>query len=58
METPHWVSVPPALHRLCPLLGEVVLPERMKRTDHLAVHQSGPEGIELAGDRRGRRFVE
>jgi hypothetical protein len=58
VEAPNRLSVPPALHRLRPFLGEIVLPERLQRTHHLAVHQSGPERIELAGHRRGRCFVE
>ena len=58
VETPDRLSVPPALHRRRPLLREVVLPERLERTHHLAVHQSGPEGIEFAGDGRRGRFVE
>ena len=58
VETPNRLSVPPALHRRRPLLREVVLPERLERAHHLAVHQSGPEGIEFAGDRRRGRFVE
>jgi hypothetical protein len=34
------------------------LPERLERTDHLAVHQSCPKRIEVARDRRRGRFVE
>ncbi len=58
VEAANGLSVPPPLHFLRPLLCEMVLPERLERTHDLAVHQSGPERIELTGDRSHRGFVE
>ncbi len=58
VDAPHGLSLPPALHRLRPLLGQVVLRERLQRAHDLAVDDPGGEGIELAGDRGHARFVE
>ncbi len=46
------IGLRPPLHRLGPLLGDVVLREPLERTDELAVDDSCRERIELAGDRR------
>src|SRR5688500_9910056 len=54
----HRLPLPPALHRLGPLLGEVVLRDRLKRTDDFAIHDAGEERIELARHRRDARFIE
>ncbi len=54
----HRSPLPPSLHGLRPLLGQVVLRDRLQRTYELAVHDSGEEGIELAGDRDDGRFIE
>ena len=58
VDAPHGLSLPPALHRLRPLLGQVVLRERLQRAHDLAIDDPGGEGIELTGDRRDGRFVE
>ena len=42
----------PPLHRLGPLLGQVVLRQSLQRAHQLAVHDAGRERVELA---RGRR---
>ena len=52
-----FVSAPP-LHRLGPLLGDVVLRESLQGADELAVHEPGRERIEVPGDRRHSHFVE
>ena len=48
----------PSLHRLGPLLGDVVLREALQGADELAVHESRRERIEISGDRRHSHFVE
>ena len=58
VETAHRLPVPPSLHLFRPLLGEVVLPEGLKRADHFAIDNPGPEGTDLTRDRRDRGFVE
>ncbi len=52
-----FVSAPP-LHRVGPLLGDVVLSEPLQGADELAVHEPGRERIEVPRDRRHPSFVE
>ena len=58
VQAPDGVRLAPALHRLGPLLGEVVLRESLQGADELAVHEPGRERIEVPGDRRHPHFVE
>ena len=58
MEASDGIGLAPALHRLGPLLGHVVLRESLQRADELAVHEPGRERIEIPGDRRHSRLVE
>lgn len=58
MDAAHWLPLPPALHGLRPLLGEVVLRDRLEGADNLAVHDPGRQRIDLAGHGRHRGFVE
>ena len=58
MEAPDGVRPAPSLHRLGPLLGDVVLRESLQGADELAVHQPGRERIEIPGDRRHSHLVE
>jgi hypothetical protein len=52
------VCLAPALHRLRPLLGDVVLRESLQGANELAVHQPGRKRIEIPGDCRHSNFVE
>ena len=58
VEAPDGIRPAPPLHRLGPLLGDVVLREPLQGADELAVHEPGRERIEVPGDRRHSRFVE
>ena len=58
VDAPDGLPVAPPLHRRRPLLGQVVLRERLQRAHQLAVDDPRGEGIELAGDRGHGRFVE
>ena len=48
VDAAHRLPVPPALHRLRPLFGEVVLRDRLKGADDLAVDDPGGHRIDLA----------
>ena len=58
VDTSHGLTLAPPFHGLRPLLGKVVLRDRLKSTDHLAVDHARGERIEFTGHRRDRRFVE
>ena len=58
VDTSHGLTLAPPFHGLRPLLGKVVLCDRLKRTDHLAVDHARRQRIELTGHRRDCRFVE
>jgi hypothetical protein len=57
-EAPDGIRLAPPLHRLGPLLGDVVLRESLQGADELAVHQPGRKRIEIPGDRRHSNLVE
>ena len=58
VDAPDGLPVAPPLHRLRPLLGQVVLREPLERAHQLAVDDPRREGIELAGDGGHGGFVE
>ena len=51
-------SAAPPLHRLGPLLGQVVLTESLKHAHQLAVEHPGRGGIEFTGDGGHPRLVD
>ena len=55
MDAADTASAAPPLHRLGPLLSQVVLTEPLKHAHQLAVQHPGRGGIELTGDGRHRR---
>jgi hypothetical protein len=58
MHAPDGIRPAPPLHRLGPLLGDVVLREPLQGADELAVNESGRERIEIPRDRGHSRLVE
>jgi hypothetical protein len=58
MDAAYRLAAAPPLHRPSPLLGQVILPERLERAHQLAVDNPSREGIEFAGDRGHGRFIE
>ena len=58
VEAADGLSLAPALHGCRPLLGQVVLRERLQRTHELAIDKPGEERVEFAGDHGHGRFVE
>ena len=52
------VRAAPSLHRIGPLLRDVVLRQSLQGADELAVHDPGRERIEAPGDRRHPDLVE
>ena len=58
MEAFDGVGAAPPLHRLRPLLRDVVLRQSLQGAHELAVHDPGGERIEIAGDRRHADVVE
>src|SRR5687768_6695125 len=58
VDTSDGLTLAPPFHRLRPLLGKVVLRDRLKSTYHLAVDHARGERNELTGHRRDSRFVE
>ena len=58
MEAPDGVRAAPPLHRVSPLLRDVVLRQSLQGADELAVHDPGRERIEVPGDRRHPDLVE
>ena len=58
MEAPDRLSPAPPLHGCRPLLGLIILRERLERTHQLAVDKPGEERVEFAGDHGHGRFVE
>ena len=58
VETADGVRAGPALHRLGPLLGHVVLGEPLKRAYQLAVHDPGRQRVEITRCHSHAGFVE
>ena len=58
VDAPDGVRLAPPLHRLGPLLGQVVLGEALQGADEFAVDRPRRERIEVSGDRRHARLVE
>ncbi len=58
MEAPDGIRAAPPLHRVGPLLRDVVLRESLQGADELAVHQPGRQRIEVPGDRRHSHLVK
>ena len=58
MQASDGIRPAPSLHRLGPLLGDVVLRQSLQCADELAVHEPGRERIEIPGDRRHTCLVE
>jgi hypothetical protein len=52
------VGLAPPFHRLCPLLGDVVLAEALQCAHELAVDDAGRDRIELSGDGRHPGSIE
>jgi len=52
------IRLAPPLHRLGPLLGDVVLGEALQRADELAVDDPGRERIEVPGHRCHPNLIE
>ena len=58
MEAPDGIRPAPPLHRVGPLLRDVVLRQPLEGAHELAVHEPGRERIEVPGDRRHTHLVE
>lgn len=58
VETPDGIRPAPSLHRLRPLLRQVVQRKPLQCADELAVHDPGREWIEIPGDRGYPHLVE
>ena len=58
VEAADGVGVGPPLHRLGPLLGQVVLRQSLQRAHQLAVHDAGRQRVELAGRHRHPGLLE
>ena len=58
VEASDGIRLAPPLHRVGPLLRDVVLRESLQGADELAVHEPGRERIEVPGDRRHSHLVK
>ncbi|MGH2499625.1 MAG: hypothetical protein ACRDF0_06005, partial [Candidatus Limnocylindria bacterium] len=58
VEAPDGIRLAPPLHRLGPLLGDVILREALQGAHEFAVDDSCRERIEVPGDRRHPDLVE